>query len=417
MSDTHPSPPKDPPPPRKVPHPPTTPKKEENKDDDIPESFVRFIAKYNMVYGKIPSLKEAFNAKIGEIMQASMLQNTFFTKNWDLEPDPMIPKPKRQFQRTTTRKETLKRMERSTRFEKEKKRVKRNLSYVPKNFDLNIENDSDQKPIIGTSRKLEKDYLRLKKAPHPSEVRPLEVLQHSLTHILQKSNKQTLSYRWTSDQLKSIRQDLTIQHISNEFSVKVYKTHSQLSLYNRDLKEFNQCQSNLTKLFADGFGNKVLIQEFMAYKILYQVYTRYKYEIKNSETNELLKKLCVDYQDSECLRHAILVHSSMEIHDYFTVLKLYDAVPNQGFYLMRLFIDFVRYSAFVEILKTCKPALEWTVLVKELKLTNRERKAFIETNQVKVENNSINTSECFENLSDFQWEVLDGDNVQRDSET
>lgn len=78
---------------------------------------------------------------------------------------------------------------------------------------IDDEFDIDKLKVIGTSRELEKDYFRLTSAPDPSSVRPLNVLIKSLQLIKKKWSERIVEYIYICSQLKSVRQDLTVQHI------------------------------------------------------------------------------------------------------------------------------------------------------------------------------------------------------------
>lgn len=86
-----------------------------------------------------------------------------------------------------------------------------------------------QKPIVGRSMELEKRYLRLTSAPDPNMVRPLHVLEKTL-EFLKKKWRTENNYSYICDQFKSLRQDLTVQHIKNEFTINVYEIHGRIAL-------------------------------------------------------------------------------------------------------------------------------------------------------------------------------------------
>lgn len=69
--------------------------------------------------------------------------------------------------------------------------------------------------IVGTCQKLEKDYFRLTSPPLPHQVRPESVLRKTIQLIKRKWEGDEVDYVYMCSQLKSIRQDLTVQHIKN----------------------------------------------------------------------------------------------------------------------------------------------------------------------------------------------------------
>lgn len=69
--------------------------------------------------------------------------------------------------------------------------------------------------VSGTCTDLEKDYLRLTSQADPSRVRDPATLARALT-MVKRRWIDTQSYEYCCNQLKSIRQDCTVQHLRDQ---------------------------------------------------------------------------------------------------------------------------------------------------------------------------------------------------------
>lgn len=228
-------------------------------------------------------------------------------------------------------------------------------------------------PIIGRSTQLEKKYLRLTSAADPNTVRPLHVLQQTL-ELLKKKWKAEQNYSYICDQFKSLRQDLTVQHIQNEFTVKVYEIHARIAIEKGDLGEYNQCQSQLKLLYDKGIKGHE--SEFLAYRILYILHTRNRadmnelyFQIESMRTSSSTSNNASSDQSSEldpAIQHALDVNAALSTRNYHKFFQLYIHAPNMGGYIMDIFCDRERLAALATICKAFRPQVEASFLVQEL---------------------------------------------------
>ena len=221
--------------------------------------------------------------------------------------------------------------------------------------------DSDR--IVGTSRELEKPYLRLTSAPDPTDFRPLDVLYRSLEHVLNKW-RDSGEYSYTCEQLKSIRQDLTVQGISNEFTVHVYETHGRIALEKRDHEEFNQCNSMLMELYESWGGN---VAEFTAYRLFYGILV-----IDFIDIDQCLASIPADIREMPELIHAVKLYTAWLIHDYSVFFKLYIATPNMGGYLIDMFVQRERLHALKTMCKAYRPTVSVDFIKRVLAFEDRD---------------------------------------------
>lgn len=225
---------------------------------------------------------------------------------------------------------------------------------VPVNFHRN-------KEFVGTSKALEKSFLRLTSEPIPANVRPQEVLEDCLPFVLKRFYSEKLLYVYINDQLKAIRQDLTIQHKKNQFTMRVYQTHARIAIEHNDLGEFNQCLSQLFTLYEIDRA-KYELPEFVVYKVLYMIITGNNPEINKLRLRFLgsdAEKMYSNNHYSKWIKPALDLSSAIITGDYFSIFNLYrqftDAqVPLASLLIKRNIIPKQRFIAFATIGKAFK---------------------------------------------------------------
>ncbi|KIL65544.1 hypothetical protein M378DRAFT_197928 [Amanita muscaria Koide BX008] len=203
--------------------------------------------------------------------------------------------------------------------------------------------DWDRHTIVGTSTELLKDYFRLTSEPKPEQIRPYPILQQTLLE-LKKRWREKCSYNWICSQFKSLRQDLTIQRIKNDFTVQVYEIHARMALESGDMVEYNQCQATLKTLYELGIPGRV--EEFTAYRILMLLHG-----LNRSELNLYVGQLTPRQKADSAVQHALGVSRALSMGNYHSLFHLYDNAPNMGAYIMDHFIARERVKALMTITK------------------------------------------------------------------
>ncbi|KAI9344017.1 SAC3/GANP/Nin1/mts3/eIF-3 p25 family-domain-containing protein [Obelidium mucronatum] len=260
--------------------------------------------------------------------------------------------------------------------------------------------DWDEYTIIGVCERLEKSYLRLTSAPDPATVRPLHILRQTLD-LLGRKWKQDQNYTYICDQFKSLRQDLTVQRIKNDFTVKVYESHARIALEKGDVGEYNQCQAQLKELYRHGLqGCK---DEFLGYRILYMVYT-----MNRTEQVRILSELTPTETSAPSVQHALGVRMAVSTGDYHTLFKLYNASPCMSIYLMDLFIERERIKALKTISRAFRPSLKVSYLAKELGFIVGGENATLMDEGVDSKNVKVGVEDCFSWLKGMGTPFVEG---------
>ncbi|EKE40691.1 SAC3/GANP family protein, partial [Entamoeba nuttalli P19] len=263
--------------------------------------------------------------------------------------------------------------------------------------EVNLKDENDN--LIGTSQELEKHYFRIKGEAKSSEVRPLQVLYKSLNYVLTKY-KENKKYDYICDQLKAIRQDLTLQHIENEFSIQVYEIHSDISLENNDVSEFIQCASALKQLYKKfGYSNdnpKVIF--YISAMILCNMDSKNVSPITNYS---LLREIPIEILLNPNIQFVLNVKRAFDNGEYFTYLKLFkEAIPKFKV-IMKLAIEKVRLKGLMLLFMSIGGVIEVNDVMDFLSFSNEEEyHEFISKYPLILDaNGKIQCTETLKNIS------------------
>ncbi|TRZ06808.1 hypothetical protein HGM15179_020298, partial [Zosterops borbonicus] len=229
--------------------------------------------------------------------------------------------------------------------------------------------DWEQVKILGTCQEVTKKYLRLTCAPDPATVRPVPVLRQALA-LVRSHWQQHRDYAWACEQLKSLRQDLTVQGVRTEFTVEVYETHARIALEKGDHEEFNQCQTQLKALYGENLPG--CVGEFTAYRILYCIFTN-----NSGELTTELSLLPPSLRSDPSVSHALSLRAAWALGLYSRFFRLHSSAPAMGPRLIDLFAERERRRALRAFLKAYRPALPTAQLGPLMGLEPPERRRFL----------------------------------------
>lgn len=236
------------------------------------------------------------------------------------------------------------------------------------------ETDYERMTVKGTCQNLEKDYLRLTAPPKAELVRPQPVLEKHLQNLIaeRQNRKKRREYPWFCSQFKAMRQDLTVQRIFNAFAVEVYEAHARVALEEKDLNEYNQCQTQLKELYVslrDDAKAMVNRNEFIAYRLIYYVFLtgNKKYDGGSADLFNIMLSLTPDQRREPSIAHALKVRSAVADFDYHAFFRLQNESPRSGaVYLMDFMVPTVRQWSLHRICKAYRPSISAEFALTEL---------------------------------------------------
>ncbi|KAA8492736.1 Leukocyte receptor cluster member 8-like [Porphyridium purpureum] len=204
--------------------------------------------------------------------------------------------------------------------------------------------------VVGQNMTVLKEFLRQTERADPAKVRPYHILKEALSRVRAELESGSELYQpWAVSQLKSIRQDLILQNIEDQFTLEVYEYHAHAALVNGDMTEFNQCLDRLHDMYMK--GNKSPREaEFFGLYLLYQCYvstvTRSKMDFQR-----VFASFPDRVRSSEPVLHAWSVCCAFMCDDVFRMFRLYRTADEEQKRLMDCFAGDVRVKGLKFLFK------------------------------------------------------------------
>jgi hypothetical protein len=199
------------------------------------------------------------------------------------------------------------------------------------------------------------------------------VLERHLQNLIdERGNKKRREYLWFCSQFKALRQDLTVQRIFSSFAVRVYETHARVALEEKDLNEYNQCQTQLKELYSSLHDDEKALtnrNEFLAYRIIYYVFLtgNKKYDGGSGDLFNIMLSLTPEQKAEPGISHALKVRSAVADFDYHLFFTLLKKCPNSGLVSMMAFlVPTVRHWSLHRICKAYRPSVPVDFVLSEL---------------------------------------------------
>jgi hypothetical protein len=218
-----------------------------------------------------------------------------------------------------------------------------NVQYEFGNDEEDVFEKTGQYSVVGTCKTMEKRYLRLTSAPDPALVRPESVLKKWLVELKKLWTTKQKDWKYIEDQMRAIRQDLTVQNLRGSFTRTVYELNARWALETGDLGQFNQCQTQLIQLheFAEDV-NEDIRAEFLCYRLLYYTFQNLRVD-EQIFLNKVMKN--EEVKMHRFIRFALSVRTALVTSNFSRYFTLSDRArtgdhqlaPSHVYYLMRAF--------------------------------------------------------------------------------